>query len=74
MHQFDKNLKPIKAKQNKSSCKMKPLRSKVKVKSLKMNKNVSNRKDKVVSDLISDILKNKKGCRNHRMYHMFTQK
>ena len=41
---------------------MKPLRSKVKVKSLKMNKNVSNRKDKVVSDLISEISKNKKGC------------
>ena len=53
---------PVKAKKSKSSCKMKPLRSKVKVKSLKMNKNVSNRKDKVVSDLISEISKNKKGC------------
>ena len=51
----------MKAKKTKSSCKMKPLRSKVKVKSLKINKNVSNKKDKVVTDLISDISKNKKG-------------
>ena len=51
----------IKARKSKTSCKMKPMRSKVKVKSLKINKNVSNRKEKVVSDLISEISKNKEG-------------